>query len=839
MKICLVAEGCYPYVVGGVSGWIHSMIKSFPKVEFVVLTIISNRSQSGKFVYELPENVSAVYEAYLDDYDWGHKPKHGKRTGLDTKEYRALRSIIMNEEVDWDTIFDMFQKGDFSIDDLLMGADFLNIVKECYNLRYPHIVFSDFLWTMRSIYLPLFLILKTELPKADIYHCVATGYAGVLGSMASHFYRSGLLVSEHGIYTREREEELLKAEWVAGIYKNIWIDQFKKMSRLAYERADVVTSLYSHARDLQISLGCPEGKIRVTPNGIDVGRMADLPGKKEEDKGFINIGAVLRVTPIKDVKTMIRAFAFAKEENASLKLWIMGPCDEDEEYARECFELVEALQVKDVVFTGRIDVREYLGRMDYTILTSISEGQPLTILESYAARKPVIATDVGNCRELIYGEGDGCGTAGILTHIMNIAELSSAMLELARSGQLRTAMGECGYQRVMKGYRIQQMKQSYEDIYEQIGWVYGKLWPAETYHMGEVRAGRKYEEKPLAAALGYGAGALDGYDIEVEFGPDSGSGYDIDFDIDAEGNTTSISTKSHLTDVNRADDKDVRIGTDSDYEKKSESSISSAYGMNQIAAIGKVVGIESIAVMQESHVTSAAESIEDRAVAKNANAVKADNSLEVVNPAASNDHEMLRGVGNVNTADRYADISDSSGNGVVIDYENLISRHVGRNGRANATPLTNANGANGISATGNVGGTASTFGNNGVMAAGNAAAMGGVGNSDSNTLNNVINNAINNALNSAIHDAVNDAVNNAVNNVDSALNVMINNAVNDALNNAISNVVNQAVNNAFSNALNDALHNAFSNALENGIGNTLADTMEMEDGKISGYAKGQ
>ena len=509
MKICLVAEGCYPYVVGGVSGWIHSMIKSFPKVEFVVLAIISNRSQSGKFVYELPENVSAVYEAYLDDYDWGHKPKHGKRTGLDTKEYRALRSIIMNEEVDWDTIFDMFQKGDFSIDDLLMGADFLNIVKECYNLRYPHIVFSDFLWTMRSIYLPLFLILKTELPKADIYHCVATGYAGVLGSMASHFYRSGLLVSEHGIYTREREEELLKAEWVAGIYKNIWIDQFKKMSRLAYERADVVTSLYSHARELQIGLGCPEGKIRVTPNGIDVDRMADLPGKKEEDKGYINIGAVLRVTPIKDVKTMIRAFAFAKEENDSLKLWIMGPCDEDEEYAGECFELVEALQVKDVVFTGRIDVREYLGRMDYTILTSISEGQPLTILESYAAHKPVIATDVGNCRELIYGEGDGCGTAGILTHIMNIAELSSAMLELARSGQLRAAMGECGYQRVMKGYRIQQMKQSYEDIYEQIGWVYGKLWPAETYHMGEVRVERKYEERPLAAAFGYGAGALD------------------------------------------------------------------------------------------------------------------------------------------------------------------------------------------------------------------------------------------------------------------------------------------------------------------------------------------
>ena len=73
--------------------------------------------------------------------------------------------------------------------------------------------------------------------------------------MAKHFFRCGLLVSEHGIYTREREEELIKADWVDGIYKNIWIEQFKKMSLAAYERADLVTSLYEHARSLQIELG--------------------------------------------------------------------------------------------------------------------------------------------------------------------------------------------------------------------------------------------------------------------------------------------------------------------------------------------------------------------------------------------------------------------------------------------------------------------------------------------------------------------------------------------------------------------------------------------------------
>ena len=62
MKVCLVAEGCYPYVVGGVSGWINSLIKSFPNIEFILLAIVANRSQRGKFVYELPENLTQVYE---------------------------------------------------------------------------------------------------------------------------------------------------------------------------------------------------------------------------------------------------------------------------------------------------------------------------------------------------------------------------------------------------------------------------------------------------------------------------------------------------------------------------------------------------------------------------------------------------------------------------------------------------------------------------------------------------------------------------------------------------------------------------------------------------------
>ena len=487
MKICLVAEGCYPYVVGGVSSWIHSIVKSFPNIEFIILAIVANREQRGKFVYDLPDNVTEVYEAYLDDVDWDRKQKRNKKgIQLERKQYEALRSIILNQEVDWNTLFEMFQNEKLSIDDLLMGPDFLEVVRESYSMKYSQMVFSDFLWTVRSIYLPLFLMLKTKIPYADLYHCVATGYAGVLGSMAKYFYGCGLMISEHGIYTREREEELLKATWVGGVYKNIWIDQFRKMSKIAYERADLVTCLYGHAKRLQIGLGCPEEKILITPNGIDAGRLANLPGKLPNDE-FINVGAVLRVTPIKDVKTMLRAFAFTQQRVENLRLWIMGPCDEDKEYAQECQDLVEQQGINGVYFTGRIDIRDYLGRMDFTILTSISEGQPLTILESYAAHKPVIATDVGNCRELIYGEDDGCGTAGILTHIMNVSEISNAIVEMANSPAMREEMAQCGYKRVMKRYQLHQMKKTYLDLYRKMCAKYECDWSEDDFDISKRR----------------------------------------------------------------------------------------------------------------------------------------------------------------------------------------------------------------------------------------------------------------------------------------------------------------------------------------------------------------
>ena len=67
MRICVILEGCYPYVTGGVSTWMHQYIKAMPEHEFVLWTIGASSRDRGKFKYELPDNVTEVHEIFLQD----------------------------------------------------------------------------------------------------------------------------------------------------------------------------------------------------------------------------------------------------------------------------------------------------------------------------------------------------------------------------------------------------------------------------------------------------------------------------------------------------------------------------------------------------------------------------------------------------------------------------------------------------------------------------------------------------------------------------------------------------------------------------------------------------
>lgn len=465
MRICVILEGCYPYVTGGVSTWIHQYIKAMPEHEFVVWAVAANASMKGKFKYKLPENVVEVKEVFLDDAL--KKSEKSKKYRFDEKEIKVLHDFINCTNPDWEKLFKMYSDDRIEPVSLLMSNEFLDILTGICEEEYTYTAFSDFFHTIRSMFLPVLYILHSEVPKADIYHSIATGYSGILARLGSYKYNVPYMISEHGIYTREREEEIIRARWVLPAFKKFWVKFFYMLSAGAYEKATMITSLYAGARNIQIDMGCDPDKCIYIGNGIHYERFKDIPLK--EQNGYIDIGAILRIAPIKDVKTMIYAFAGVKERVPNARLFIAGP-EDDLQYAKECYDLVERLGIQDIVFTGSINVIEYMEKFDFTVLSSISEGMPLSVLESFAAERPCVTTDVGNCKELLskVAEDDDFGSAGICVPPMDIQELTNALILMCIQPEKRYKMGIAGKKRVEKYFLHEDMIRRYSATYDEV-----------------------------------------------------------------------------------------------------------------------------------------------------------------------------------------------------------------------------------------------------------------------------------------------------------------------------------------------------------------------------------
>jgi glycosyltransferase involved in cell wall biosynthesis len=175
------------------------------------------------------------------------------------------------------------------------------------------------------------------------------------------------------------------------------------------------------------------------------------------------------VVPIKDVITFIKSCDLALRETA-LDIRIIGPDDEDPAYAARCRGLVESLGRQDSVrFVGPQPLAQIYGDLDVVVLTSFSEGQPLVILEAYAAGLPVIATDVGACREMVEGrsgEDRQLGTSGVVTRVAVPQDTAAALVRLAGDADLRRRLGQVGRQRVSAYYQRGDMLDAYRALYQ-------------------------------------------------------------------------------------------------------------------------------------------------------------------------------------------------------------------------------------------------------------------------------------------------------------------------------------------------------------------------------------
>jgi glycosyltransferase involved in cell wall biosynthesis len=239
------------------------------------------------------------------------------------------------------------------------------------------------------------------------------------------------------------------------------------LNRFLIEPRDRVVAVgRSVKRALVKNEGIPADRVRVIPNGIDVDRFAPDPAVRADVRRELGAGPdavvvllVARLDPIKDHPTAIRACAKAAADVPGLKLVLVGDGPE-----REAIEgLVRDQKLEGLVrlLGTRSDVPRLLVGADVLLLTSVSEGIPLTVIEAMAAGLPVVCTDVGSLSDVVRH-----GSEGYLAPARDAAGLADHLARLGRDPGLRADLGHRARQRAVAEFSEAVMADRYTALFD-------------------------------------------------------------------------------------------------------------------------------------------------------------------------------------------------------------------------------------------------------------------------------------------------------------------------------------------------------------------------------------
>lgn len=488
--VCLILEGTYPYVTGGVSSCVHQLISGTPQVNYSILYIGATRPKDPSYKYTIPNNVRAIKEVYLFE-DRAISKISPQLLGLTKEEISILKeSLLFGGSGDISRLYHYFfhpRHRRFRPEEVFYSKELWLILEDIHEQTFTNESapsFIDFFYTWRFSVYPIFVLFQLDLPRAQIYHAMCTGYAGLLGCLAKERTKRKFIITEHGIYTHERKIEISQSEWLQAIdesfivadtlpyFKRWWYQLFEVFGKASYAYADIITTLFQGNIDKQIELGAPSDKLMIISNGIKPPQeYVKSPETHDIANKKVTIALVGRVVIIKDIKTFIKSVAYIKQKVSNFEVLIIGPTHdgEDKAYFEECETLVEILGLKnDVTFTGQQDMNLLYPRIDIMALTSISEGQPLVILEAFARGIPVVATDVGACKELLFGrdhEDKALGPAGFISPFGHEEQIGRHLIELISSKDLRLKMGKAARERFLRYYQEKDYIKNYLNLY--------------------------------------------------------------------------------------------------------------------------------------------------------------------------------------------------------------------------------------------------------------------------------------------------------------------------------------------------------------------------------------
>ncbi|MEZ7891250.1 MAG: GT4 family glycosyltransferase PelF [Candidatus Wallbacteria bacterium] len=490
VDICIICEGTYPYITGGVSAWVHDIIRNFPNLTFGVVHIASKKDPFRELKYKLPPNVIEFQEVFIHepmitsdgspgiaDSAFEFQSFHNEISKGRLKGFENIAKRVAPEL--WP---DKSPHSAVTIEQMLYSRQSFEIVKNLYKQNDLKTSFIDYYWTFRTTHLPLMQVLNADILKAAVYHPVSTGYAGLYSVLAKMKTGSPIVLTEHGIYTVERKIEISEADWILdderemlkiqaqlGKIKDFWVKIFDFLSKITYHHADEIISLYTENKKMQVNLGADGNLIKLIPNGIDLEKFENLKGRLGGDNGVFKVGFVGRVVPVKDVETFVRSCKIINGALKNVEFYVIGPEDEDIDYSKNIRKLVTDLGLNGKLkFTGLANSADYYKILDVLVLTSITEVQPLVMLEAMAAGIPVVSSNVGACREMVHGDAfadQKLGACGIITKIKSPDETAEAVIKILNAPGLWREMAISGQKRVQAYYQKKRLISSYREIY--------------------------------------------------------------------------------------------------------------------------------------------------------------------------------------------------------------------------------------------------------------------------------------------------------------------------------------------------------------------------------------
>ncbi len=491
VEIALITEGTYPFHLGGVAVWCDQLMRGLPQHTFQTIAIGGDGTES--VIWDAPPNMTGLETVFL----WDQKPVQKRTTPalearFEEAHARFAHALMRPTSAVQDFLEALRGLHAYALSADLEAAMTSNAALERLNLAWREaqherrratirprdvhveINLAEVLAASRLI-AHLLRPLSMPAPEAKVVHAVSNGLAALPAFAAKWAFGTPFVLTEHGVYLRERYLSYTAATYPYTV-RVLALNFYRLLSSAAYFMADQIVSGATYNQRWELRGGAVASRMRTVYNGIDPNEFSESKLELMEP----TISWLGRIDPLKDLETLIRAFALVRMELPSARLRLFGPVPAgNEAYLARCQALIQELRLEgSAFFEGRVDSSLLAYHSGHVfVMTSISEGFPYSLIEAMACGCAVVSTDVGGVTEAI-------NEAGLTVPPRDHAAVAQACLTLLRNEALRKKLGSAGRSRVQQQFTLDKCLMAYRDVYDEALNV--KPWTLEV-GVGRVR----------------------------------------------------------------------------------------------------------------------------------------------------------------------------------------------------------------------------------------------------------------------------------------------------------------------------------------------------------------